>query len=298
MHHVALVRYAASMMTPSDDSAPRRIDAHQHYWQVTRGDYHWMPPEGPDALPLRRDYLPADLHPLNAAAGIDGTIAVQAAQTVAETDWLLELAAEPGSEILGVVGWAPLDDPDDATLARLGADPRCVGIRPMLQDLPEEDWIARRVPSSRLAETAAHGLVFEVLSLPAHLPHVLRALEPVDELVVVVDHLSKPAYREPVGAWGDHMRALAARPRTYCKLSGLATGIGADWTVDDVRRHAELVLDAFGPERVLFGSDWPVCLLAASHAQVVELADQLLAGLDDAARAGVMGGNAARVYGV
>lgn len=276
----------------------RRIDAHQHYWRVARGDYHWMPPAGPDAGPLRQDYLPADLRPLNAAAAIDGTIAVQAAQTVAETDWLLALAAEPDAGILGVVGWAPLDDPDDPTLARLAADPRCVGVRPMLHDLAEEDWIARRVPREQLERIAAAGLVFEVLSFPAHLPHVLEALDGHDDLVVIVDHLSKPAYREQPGAWAEHMRALAARPRTYCKLSGMVTEVGPDWRPGDFRRHAELVLGAFGPERVLFGTDWPVCLQAATHAQVVALAEQLTAGLGEDERAAVFGGTAASVYGV
>ena len=285
-------------MTTDGAPAPRRIDAHQHYWKVDRGDYHWMPPPGPNAAPLRRDYLPGDLRPLNAAAGIDGTIAVQAAQTVAETNWLLGLAAEPDSGILGVVGWAPLDAPDDRALARLAADPLCVGIRPMLHDLAEDDWIARSVPAARLADVAALDLVFDVLAFPRHLPHVLRALEPVDDLVVVVDHLAKPAYRDAPGDWARDMRALAARPRTFCKLSGLVTEIGEDWSVDDFRRHADLVLEVFGPGRVLFGSDWPVCLLAASHAQVVGLAGELLADLDPPATAAVMGGTAASVYGI
>jgi L-fuconolactonase len=276
----------------------RRIDAHQHFWRVERGDYHWMPPAGADAGPLRDDYLPSDLRPLNEAAGIDGTIAVQAAQTVAETDWLLQLAEDADASILGVVGWAPLDDPADTTIERIADHPRGVGVRPMLHDIPQDDWIARRVPREQLERVAAAGLVFEVLSFPLHLPHALRALEPVDELVVVIDHLSKPAYRDELRAWADHMRAFAARPRTYCKLSGMVTEVGAGWTADDVRPHADLVLEAFGPERVLFGTDWPVCLLAASHAQVVELAEQLTADLDAHERAAVFGGNAAAVYGV
>ena len=201
-------------MTTSGAGVPPRIDAHQHYWKVERGDYHWMPPPGRDAGPLRRDYLPSDLRPLNAAAGIDGTIAIQAAQTVAETDWLLGLAAQPDSGILGVVGWAPLDVPDDRALERLGADPRCVGVRPMLHDLADEDWIARCVPATRLEDVAALGLVYEVLSFPSHLRHVLRALEPVGDLVVVVDHLSKPAYREATRRLG-RRHARTRRPSAH-----------------------------------------------------------------------------------
>jgi L-fuconolactonase len=252
-----------------------------------------MPADGP----LHRDYLPADLAPLNAAAGIDGTIVVQAAPTVAETDWLLELAAGERS-ILGVVGWAPLDDPDDPTLARLGGERACVGVRPMLQDLADDDWIDRCVARGTLERVAAHGLVFDVLARPAQLPPALRALERVPELVAVVDHLGKPDYSCDPGGWAATIRAFAARPNTYCKLSGLISEVGRGWSRDCFRAHADVVLQAFGPDRVLFGSDWPVCLTAGSHAQVVELADWLLEGLERAERQAVFGGNAARMYRV
>jgi L-fuconolactonase len=278
----------------SSAAGHRRIDTHQHFWRVARGDYHWMPDSGP----LRNDYLPGDLAPLNAAAGIDGTITVQCAQTVAETDWLLQLAEEEGSGILGVVGWAPLDDPDDPTLDRLGADPICVGIRPMIHELPDEDWIVRQVRTEELSRVAAHGLVFEVLSFPNHLGHALQAVASIDDLVVVIDHLSKPHYRDGLGGWAEGMRAFAERPETYCKLSGLVTEVGDGWVADDFRRHVDFVLEAFGPARVMFGTDWPVCLKAASHAQVVGLAEQLTADLGESERAAVFGGNAARVYGV
>jgi L-fuconolactonase len=275
----------------------RRIDAHQHYWRPARGDYHWMPAEGP----LHRDYLPADLRPLNAAAGIDGTITVQAAQTVAETDWLLQLAGDPASDILGVVGWVPLDTLTHATLDLMAAHPACVGVRPMLQDLEDDDWISTRVPREQLARVAQGELVFEVLSFPRQLPYVVQALESVPELTVVIDHLSKPVYTAERGEWAkwaEHMTALSARPGTYCKLSGMVTEVGAGWSVDDVRRHADFVLEAFGPDRVLFGTDWPVCLQVASHAQVVELAEQLTSPLNDTERAAIFGGNAERVYGI
>lgn len=271
---------------------PRRVDAHQHYWRLERGDYHWMPDDGV----LHRDYLPEDLAPANAASAIDGTIAVQAAETVAETDWLLQLAATEPS-ILGVVGWAPLDDPDDPTLERLAADPRCLGIRPMLQDL-EDDWIVRCVERETLERVAALGLVFDLLSIPPQLDYALTALEPVTDLVVVVDHLSKPAYLEQQGDWAAGIRAFADRPNTYCKLSGLITEVGTGWKRDDFRRHTDFALDAFGPERLLFGTDWPVCLLAGSHADVVELAEWLVADLDGDQKAAVFGGNAERIYGL
>jgi L-fuconolactonase len=277
-----------------DDGESLRIDAHQHFWRVARGDYDWMP-AGP---PLRRDYLPEDLRPLNQAAGFDGSIVVQAAQTVAETEWLLNLAVEDDPAILGVVGWARLDGDADAMLARLGDHPKGGGVRPMLQDLGEDDWIWRRVPQQTLHDVAAQGLVFDVLSYPRHLPWVRRALERVDDLVVVIDHLSKPSYREALGGWRDDMRALAARPQTFCKLSGLVTEVSGGWSIDDFRRHVDIVIEAFGPERMLFGTDWPVCLLAAKHAEVVRLAEVLTADLGPLAQAQIFGSNAKRVYGV
>jgi L-fuconolactonase len=277
-----------------DDGESPRIDAHQHFWCIARGDYDWMP-AGP---PLRRDYLPEDLRPLNQAAGFDGSIVVQAAQTVAETEWLLNLAVEDDPTILGVVGWAPLDGDADAMLTRLGDHPKAVGVRPMLQDLAEDDWIWRRVPQQTLQDVAAQGLVFDVLSYPRHLQWVRRALERVDDLVVVIDHLSKPSYREALGGWRDDMRALAARPQTFCKLSGLVTEVGGDWSIDDFRGHADVVIEAFGPERMLFGSDWPVCLQAANHAEVVGLAEALTDDLGPLAQAQIFGSNAKRVYGV
>jgi L-fuconolactonase len=278
----------------SEQAAPRRIDAHQHYWRPARGDYHWMPAEGP----LHKDYLPGDLRPLNEAAGIDGTIAVQAAQTVAETDWLLELAADSASSILGVVGWAPLDDPADATIERFGANPACVGVRPMLHDLNEDDWIVKRVAPEQLERIAEQKLVLEILARPAQLPHVRQAIAAVDELTVVIDHLAKPVYQAEPGEWAAQMQALAARPDTYCKLSGIVTELRPGWRVDDVRRHVEQVLTSFGPDRILFGSDWPVCLTAASHAEVVALAQLLTEQLDEHEHALVFGGNAERVYGI
>jgi L-fucono-1,5-lactonase len=272
----------------------RRIDAHQHFWRVERGDYHWMPDSGP----LRRDYLPADLVPLSAAADIDGSVAVQAAQTTAETEWLLSLADDPASKMLGVVGWAPLDEPGHASLDALAAHPRGVGVRPMIQDLAEDDWIERRVDPHELQRVADLGLVFDLLALPRQLGPALRALTRVPDLVVVVDHLAKPSYRDAPGEWATAMSAFADRPNTYCKLSGLVTEIGAGWGAADFRQHSDIVLNAFGPDRLLFGSDWPVCLLAASHADVVRLAEELTAGLDQRERAAVFGDNAARVYGV
>lgn len=274
----------------------KRIDAHQHYWRVERGDYHWMPESGA----LRHDYLPADLVPLNREAGIEGTILVQAAETLAESDFLLDLAASETSMVLGVIAWAPLDS-DEAVphLERYGADARVVSIRPMLHDLPDVAWITRPKVVENLRRIAKLGLRFDVLSYPEHLPYALQAVDQVPDLPVVIDHLSKPRYRPGVEeTWRRWMGEFASRPQVCCKVSGMVTEVGPDWRADDVRAHVDFVLKAFGPRRVMFGSDWPVCLKVASHGQVVQLAEELTAHLSSEERTAVWGGTAARFYGV
>lgn len=272
------------------------IDAHQHYWMVQRGDYHWMPPSGP----LRHDYLPQHLAPLLAPAAIDGTILVQAAQTVEETQFLLDLAMQPGSNVLGVVGWVALDsDMSAAQLEEFAKHPKAVAVRPMLHDLPEVDWITRPKVIESLRLLPALGLRFDVLSYPEHLPHVHQAIETIPELNVVINHLSKPCFRDGVSEdWRRWMAALAKNSRVYCKLSGMVTEVGPGWTADDFRAHGEFILETFGPNRVMFGSDWPVCLQAASYWDVVQLADSLTSHLNEVESENVWGLTAARFYGV
>lgn len=275
----------------------RKIDAHHHFWQVARGDYHWMP----DGGVLRHDYGPQSIRPLNAEVGIDGTILVQAAQTVAETEFLLELATQPESTVLGVTGWVALDSPDAAAqLERLAESPKLVGIRPMIQDLPSAHWVLQAQVIDNLRRLPGLGLRFELLTYAHQLPQAYEALVQVPDLDIVINHLSKPRYRQGVDAddWRQWMNRFAQLPRTYCKLSGMVTEVSEDWRVDDFRAHAEVILEAFSPERVMFGSDWPVCLLVASHAQVVELAGELIASLSVDEQAAVLGGTAARFYDV
>ena len=275
----------------------RRIDSHQHYWQIARGDYGWMPESGP----LVRDYFPADLRLHNQAADFEGTIVVQAAPTLAETEFMLKLAGQPDSMILGVVGWVDLDDAASMRrLETLANNPRLVAVRPMIQDLAEDDWVLRPQVIESLRRLPELGLRFDLLSLPRHLPHAYEALSQIPELDIVIDHLSKPHYQQGVEAddWRMWMGKFAELPRVHCKLSGMVTEVGEGWSMADFRAHAGFVLDAFGPERVMFGSDWPVCLLAATHAQVVDLASQLTAHLTDEQQADVWGLTAARFYGI
>lgn len=273
-----------------------RIDAHQHYWQVARGDYHWMPATGV----LRRDYLPMQLQRELEHAEIDGTILVQAAQTERETAYLLALASAPSSKVSGVVGWVDLDAEAAASqLERLASSPKMVAVRPMLQDLADDTWITRPRVIENLRRVAALDLRFDILSYPRHLPYVVETLERIPQLRTVVDHLSKPNYRAAVDPlWADCLAALATNPKAYCKLSGMVTEVGSGWTPSDFEAHAYFIIDCFGPDRIMFGSDWPVCLQVARYDQVVNLAQRLTAGLSAHDQEGFWGGNAARFYGI
>lgn len=272
----------------------RKIDAHQHYWMLARGDYGWIPATGV----LHRDYLPADLAPANEAADIGGTILVQAAPTLAETKFLLDLADQPENQILGVVGWVDLNATEaPAQLEELTQNPKFVSIRPMLHDLEEDDWILQPRVIENLRRLPSLNLRFDVLTFPQHLPYVIKALEQVPELSAVIDHLSKPRYDPNVAPdWQNWMHQLAQEPRIFCKLSGMVTEVGPNWKLEDFVAHAHFVLSEFGPNRVMFGTDWPVCLKVATHQQVVNLAAQLISQLDSAAQAEIWGGTAERFY--
>lgn len=270
------------------------IDAHQHFWQVNRGDYAWMTP---DLGPLLRDFGPDDLAPLNAEAGIAKTILVQAAETEAETDFLLEIAQNTDF-VAGVVGWLDMTAPEFA--ARLDHYAGCakwLGLRPMLQ---EHDPALIETPAFRaaLGQVARRGIPFDILTFPRHLPAMLDALAEVPDLHGIVDHLSKPDMTaDGLGQWGKDITRLAAHPRLMCKVSGMVTEAGADWSADRIRPFLHHAARAFGPERLVFGTDWPVCTLAAPHADVVALTRGLLSelyGSEDMAK--IFGGNAARFY--
>ncbi len=272
------------------------IDAHQHFWRVDRGDYGWLKP----ALePIYRDFMPEDLAPLLAACDIGQTILVQAAPTVAETKFLLDIAARTPF-VAGVVGWVDFDGPDapDA-IARLATDPTLVGLRPMVQDIADDDWLLRPSLAPAFRALIAHGLVFDALVLPRHLSRVAHVLDRHPDLRVVIDHAAKPAIREgpsAVAPWRDELAAVASSPRVHCKLSGMVTEARRDWTLDSLRPFAETVLGTFGTERVLWGSDWPVVNLAGGYDRWRATSLALLAQLPATAQAGVLGGNAQRVY--
>jgi L-fuconolactonase len=274
-----------------------RVDAHQHFWRVGRGDYGWLTAE---AFPgLYRDYLPGDLAPLLGQGRIDRTVLVQAAPSVAETEFLLALAA--GTPFVGaVVGWVDFAARDaPVVIERLAADPRLAGLRPMLQDIAEPDWILCPQVQPALRALVPSGLRFDALVKPPQLPAIRRLAERHPELPIVLDHAGKPeiaAGRRD--DWAAHMRGLARDSRAVCKLSGLATEASPGWSVETLRPYVDVLLDAFGPARLMFGSDWPVLTENGDYLGWLTAVETLTAGLSDAERADVFGGTAARFYGL
>ena len=272
-----------------------RIDAHQHFWRASRGDYHWMSDQVPV---LCRDYLPEDLQPILSRHAIDRTILVQAAQTVAETDFLLDLAAQHDF-IAGVVGWLDMDSPQfQPQFAHYRRNPKFLGLRPMLQDIPELDWILRPQVLRSLQIVADADFPFEFLTYTQHLPFVLQALDEVLLHRAVIDHISKPEIAKGIlDPWRSLMAQLADRG-LYCKLSGMVTEADHQhWSAETLRPYIQHAVDCFGWDRVLFGSDWPVCLLAGSYDDVVDALKTVLAGqMDAAAERRLFGENAHKFY--
>ena len=266
------------------------IDAHQHFWKIDRGDYGWMDGAGPT---LRRDYLPGDLEPTLRRFGVSATVLVQAAPTTEETDFLLDLA-EQHDFIAGVVGWVDLESEtfrDD--LARLMARPKFVGIRPMLQDLDDDRWILRPRVLAALEHLAAVDLALDILIFPRHLPYVVEALSGLHGLRAVLDHMGKPPVASGVmEPWRGGIAALAKMPNVHCKVSGLITEADhASWTVADMRPYVDHVVAEFGTERLMWGSDWPVCRLAGEYDDWLAAVRLMLPG-----NAQLFGANAARFY--
>jgi L-fuconolactonase len=273
-----------------------RIDGHQHFWKANRGDYHWMDPSVPI---LCRDYLPGDLRPHLVKHGIARTILVQAAQTVEETDFLLELAAQ-NPFIAGVVGWLDMESPDFPHQFELyRGNSMFIGLRPMLQDIPDPAWIMRPQVLKSLQLVADADFPFEFLTHTQHLPYVIQAFESVGPVRAVIDHISKPEIREgKLEPWKQFMAQVAQHKNLYCKLSGMITEADhLNWSDEDLRPYIEHTVDCFGWDRIIFGSDWPVCLLAGSYDQVVQALVEVLEPRMDAKSEGkLFGTNAVDFY--
>ncbi|MGW0559635.1 amidohydrolase family protein [Streptomyces sp. NPDC003016] len=279
----------------------RIVDAHHHVWDLSVRDQDWI--TGTELTPLRRDFLIGDLAPQAAAAGVRATVLVQTVTVAEETPEFLALAAT-SDLVAGVVGWTDLTAPGVAdALAGLRALPggdRLVGIRHQVQGEPDPRWLLRHDVHRGLEAVAAAGLVYDLVVLPGQLPAAAQAAAAHPGLRFVLDHAGKPPVASgELEPWASAVRRLAALPNTVCKLSGLVTEADrAAWTVEDLRPYAGTVLDAFGPDRLMFGSDWPVCELASSYAGVLAAARELTAGLAEGERADVFAGTAERTYGL
>lgn len=274
-----------------------RIDAHQHYWSLSHADYVWLQPS--DALrPIYRDFGVADLHPLLDAAGIDGTVLVQAAPAEAETMRLLALAARPGSRVLGVVGWTDLQAADaPQRVAALAADPLLKGLRPMLQDAPDIAWVLTAACRPAFEAMAHAGLALDLLIKPHQMETALALARAYPQLRMVIDHGAKPAIAAgDTRCWEAAMVRFARESHVLCKLSGLWTEAQPGAPAEAAQACAEHLLAAFGTQRLMWGSDWPVLVLAGDYAQWHAACLRWLAHLDAAQQAAIFGGNAARFY--
>lgn len=277
-----------------NDSMPARVDAHQHFWKYSEAEFGWI---DDSMAAIRRDFLPADLKPLLDDAAVDATVAVQACQTAQETEWLLELS-QANSWIAGVVGWVPLVAPDvTQTLDRLAAEPRLKGVRHVLQAEPAE-YMLREDFNRGVGELLRYGLAYDVLIHQHQLPAAIEFVDRHPNQRFILDHIAKPLIKAgELEPWSTHIRELARRPHVACKLSGMVTEADFDcWTVEGLRPYMETVLEAFGPSRLLFGSDWPVCAVACSYQKWASVVAQSVSTLSGHEQAMILGGNAVEQY--
>ena len=272
------------------------VDSHQHFWRLDRGDYTWLTPK---LAPIYRDFTPADLGPILKHHDIDATVLIQAAATVAETDYMLSIAANCAF-VLGVVGWVDFESPKAAQeIERLAHDPRLKGLRPMIQDIDDPQWMLKAALRPAMTALQRCGLRLDALLKRQHLAPFARFLALYPELPVVIDHGAKPAIAKgQFDDWAAPMREIARDPRVHCKMSGLATEAAPDWHQRDLRPYVDLLLESFGPRRLMWGSDWPVVNLAGGYDRWREASLNYLSRLNAAERSAILGGTATKFYGL
>jgi len=272
-----------------------KIDAHQHFWKYTAAEYGWIDDEA-----LRRDFLPTDLHKELKAAGIDGAVSVQARQTVEETEWLLSMAGEHPF-LKGVVGWLPLTSAQvEGQIEKFAANKKLKALRHVVQDEKDDRYILRDDFNAGVALLDKYGLAYDVLIFERHLPYAIQFVDRHRKQRFVLDHIAKPLIEQGIlSPWESGVRALARLPNIYCKLSGMVTEARwRQWREDDFRAYLDVIFNAFGPERVMIGSDWPVCTLSADYGQALGIVIDYIAQLSSEVQEGILGGNCARFYGL
>jgi len=271
-----------------------KLDAHQHFWRYSATEYPWIPP----GSALQRDWLPEDLAALQLPLGFEGSIAVQARQTLEETRWLLALA-DKHPNIHGVVGWVDLRSEKLPTqLREFAAHPKFVGVRHVVQDEPDDRFMLGAEFLRGLGQFQPFGLTYDLLIFPKHLPAACEVVARFPKQRFVLDHIAKPAIRaRQLEPWATQIRELAQHPNVFCKLSGLVTEADHQhWRESDLLPYLDVVAEAFGPGRLMIGSDWPVCLLAASYELTMNVVLNWARKFSPVEQVGIFGGNCARFY--
>jgi L-fuconolactonase len=272
-----------------------KIDSHHHFWKYTPAEYGWI---GDDMKAIRRDFLPADLEPTIRAAGIDGVVSVQARQTIEETAFLLD-HANRHSFIRGVVGWAPLADPKvGGLLENLRGQKKLKGMRHVVQGEPDDNFILGKEFNRGVSELKKFGLVYDILIFERHLAPSVKFVDQHPDQVFVIDHVAKPRIKDRVvSPWREQMKEIARRPNVYCKVSGMATEANwKSWTEADLKPYLDTVIEAFGPRRLMFGSDWPVMLVACPYQKWVDAVSRATAAWSAPEKERFWGGTAVEAY--
>jgi L-fuconolactonase len=271
------------------------IDSHHHYWHYNAVEYDWID----DAMAnIRRDFLPSHLGLEIESAGVDGVVSVQARQSIAETEWLLQLANE-SPFMKGVVGWLPIIDKQfTAHLEKFAGNQKLKSIRHVVQGEPDNDFILRPDFNNGIRLLKDFGLVYDILILEKHLPQTIRFVDAHPNQLFVLDHIAKPLIGQNLlSPWRENIIELAKRPNVYCKLSGMVTEADyKTWTPAQLKPYFDVVLEAFGPSRLMFGSDWPVCLVGVGYQQWFEVVKRVISSLSANEQNAIMGENAVSVY--
>ena len=275
-----------------------KIDSHQHYWHFNTADYGWM---GENMSVIKRDFLPTDLLPELKSIDFDGSVAVQARQSLEETNWLLQLADEH-PHIKGVVGWLDLQSEQaEEQIAAFAKHHKAVGVRHVIHDEEDLDFMLRPAFIRGVQLLEKYDLAYDILIFPTHLANTIEFVKQFsDKQIFVVDHIAKPLIKDGiVSPWKEDIAALAKFPNVYCKLSGMVTE--ADWNTwkpENIRPYLDVIMEAFGPERILIGSDWPVCLVAGKYSEVMQVVIDYISTFTEKEQALMLGENAAKAYGI
>ena len=272
-----------------------KIDAHQHFWKYNPREFGWI---NDSMSKLKRDHLPSELLRVLTAARFDGSIAVQARQNLKETSWLLQLAGE-NQFIKGVVGWVNLCSENvEEQLEGFVSNRKFVGVRHVLHDEPEDDFMLGKGFCSGIKSLAKFNLAYDLLVFPRHLIHTVAMVRQFPQQRFILDHLAKPSIKDGIlEPWSKEIKLLAAFPNVYCKVSGMVTEADwQQWQPSDFKPYLDVVFEAFGTDRIMIGSDWPVCTIAGSYSEVINLVENYISSFSEEEKNAIMGENAARFY--